>query len=123
MNTAVTAVALLQERVIADLLSPRQGLNNLDNAAAVTRLVWTLAEYVTAWQSDHCSSLQLVYRGCCRLLHTATALLMRPSLLTSLAASSDVIIPAEQDRCRDRRQRCNEDSLKIFFGVTVKNPL
>ena len=49
VNTAVTAVALLQERVIADLLSPRQGLNNLDNAAAVTRLVWTLAEYVTAW--------------------------------------------------------------------------
>ena len=57
VQTAVTAVALLQERIVSDLLSPRQGLQHLSSAAAVSRLVWTLSEYVTAWQTDHCSSL------------------------------------------------------------------
>ena len=34
-------------KVVADLLSPRQGLEHIARAASVTRLVWSLAEYVT----------------------------------------------------------------------------
>ena len=113
---AVTAVALLQDKIVADLLSPRQGLDHLARAASVTRLVWSLSEYVTAWQSDHSLSLASLYRGCCRLLHTTTALLMRPTLLTSLVTGSSSVeaSPAQQ---RDRRvsSSCSEVDLDTIL--------
>ena len=113
---AVTAVALLQDKIVADLLSPRQGLEHLARAASVTRLVWSLSEYVTAWQSDHSLSLASLYRGCCRLLHTTTALLMRPTLLTSLVTGSSSVeaSPAQQ---RDRRvsSSCSEADLDTIL--------
>ena len=117
VNTAVTAVALLQEQIVSDLLSPRQGLQHLDSAAAVTRLVWSLSEYVTAWQSDHCSSLQVTYSACCRLLHTTTALLMRPNLLSTMVSGGTAAhVTADTLQQRDRRvsSSCSEvDTLDL----------
>eukprot|EP00092_Neocalanus_flemingeri_P011668 GFUD01012572.1.p1 GENE.GFUD01012572.1~~GFUD01012572.1.p1 ORF type:complete len:1697 (+),score=556.35 GFUD01012572.1:89-5179(+) len=84
VNTAVTAAALMTEKIAADLLSPRQDLEQLPRAAAAARFVGSLSNYTQAWQTEHSASLQVVYRSCCRLLHTSTALLMRPSLLASL---------------------------------------
>ena len=107
VSTAVTAVALLQDQLVGDLLAPRQGLHHLDSAAAVARLVWSLAEHVSAWQSEHHVSLQVTHRATCRLLHTATALLMRPSLLTSLVAGGGKVAETQG---RDRRlsSSCSE---------------
>ena len=124
VGPAVTAVALLQDKIVADLLSARQGLDQLESATSATRLVWSLAEYVTAWQTDHCTSLQMVYRGCCRLLHTTTALVMRPSLLASLVSGPG----QDTTQTRDRRlsSSCSEADLDTVLSpeaISVQSQL
>jgi len=84
VTTAVTAAALMSDKIVGDLLSPRQSLDNLPRAAAAARFVGSLGKYGCAWQMDHSVSLQIIFRACCRLLHTVTALLMRPTLLASM---------------------------------------
>jgi len=84
VNTAITVAALMSEKLVQDLLSPRQDLDHLPRAAAAARFVGSLASYIQPWQTEHSLSLQMVVRASCRLLHTSTALLMRPSLLASL---------------------------------------
>eukprot|EP00090_Calanus_glacialis_P005097 TRINITY_DN13917_c0_g1_i1.p1 TRINITY_DN13917_c0_g1~~TRINITY_DN13917_c0_g1_i1.p1 ORF type:complete len:1697 (-),score=641.63 TRINITY_DN13917_c0_g1_i1:67-5157(-) len=100
VNTAVTAAALMSEKIGSDLMSPRQDLDNLPRAAAAARFVGSLASYTQAWQTEHSASLQVVFRSCCRLLHTCTALLMRPSLLASLVKGNK----ADQEEVRRVRR-------------------
>jgi len=100
VNTAVTAAALMTEKIASDLLSPRQDLENLPRAAAAARFVGSLSGYTQAWQTEHASSLGVVYRSCCRLLHTSTALLMRPSLLATMVKGTKA---DQEEACRVRR--------------------
>jgi len=100
VNTAVTVAALMSDKIGSDLMSPRQDLDHLPRAAAAARFVGSLASYTQAWQTDHAASLQVVFRSCCRLLHTSTALLMRPSLLASLVKGSK----ADQEEVRRVRR-------------------
>merc|ERR1719369_1179702 len=79
--TGVTAAALLSDRLAADLLGPRHDLANIPAATAAARFTASLSGYASAWHSSHPASLLLVYRASCKLLHTSTALLMRPALL------------------------------------------
>ena len=81
VECGVTCAALLQERIVGDLLAPRTGLDHLPGAAAAVRFVSTLTGWSEAWRSEHQSSLAAAARAAVRLLHTATALLMRPALL------------------------------------------
>lgn len=85
VGNGVTAAALLSDKLAVDLLSPRQDLANLPAATAASRFIASLSSHADAWRTDHPTSLVTVYRATCRLLHTATALLMRPGLLSAMA--------------------------------------
>jgi hypothetical protein len=100
VSTAITVAALMSEKLVLDLLSPRQDLEHLPRAAAGARFVGSLASYVQAWQTQHSASLQAVFRAVCRLLHTCTALLMRPSLLASIVRGAR----ADQEEVRRVRR-------------------
>ena len=99
-NSAITVAALMSEKLVQDLLSPRQDLEYLPRAAAAARFVGSLASFVQPWQTEHGASLQMVVRAVCRLLHTSTALLMRPSLLANLVKGAQ----ADQEEVRRVRR-------------------
>ena len=98
VSSALTLAALTAERLGTDLLSPRQELDQLPRAAAAASFLSCLAPYTDSWKQEHPQSLLLVYRASCRLLHTATSLLMRPSLLSSL-------LKKDQDQGQEESRR------------------
>ena len=108
VSTAVTLAALTAERLGTDLLSPRQELSNLPRAAAAASFISCLAPYTATWRQEHPSSLLLLYRASCRLLHTATALLMRPSLLSSLVKKETPMEDARRVRSLSTSTSCTE---------------
>ena len=108
VGTAVTLAALTCERLCTDLLSPRQDLAHLPRAAAAASFVSCLAPYTAAWRADHPASLLMLYRATCRLLHTAPALLMRPTLLASLVRKDTPMEEARRVRSLSTSTSCTE---------------
>lgn len=103
LDTAVTVAALMTEKIAGDLMSPRQDLSNLSRAATSIRFVASLSSYSASWQADHPVSIQVIYRASCRLLHTATALLMRPSFLSVLVNKGEGGTTSQEEVRRVRR--------------------
>lgn len=101
VNNAITAAALMADRITADLVGPRTDLGRLGVAASVARFVAALAVYAATWRTEHEASLLLVYRASCRLLNFAAALLMRPSLLAAyVKVSRGTATEEDARRCR-----------------------
>ena len=78
----------------------------LPRAAAAASFISCLAPYTATWRQEHPSSLLLLYRASCRLLHTATALLMRPSLLSSLVKKETPMEDARRVRSLSTSTSC-----------------
>ena len=100
VETTVTAVSLLQEKVSSDLVSPTLDLRLVERSASTARLVWSLSEHVTVWLAEDSSSLQSTFSACSSVLQYCTALLLRPGLLSSLLSGPEKM---DQNSSRDRR--------------------
>lgn len=101
LNTAVTAAALLCDKLVIDLMKPRTTLAGLPNAVCVARFIGLLSGHIATWRSEHQPSLQAIYRCCCSLLHYCTALLMRPTVLVSMVKmSTGTAVDEDAHRCR-----------------------
>jgi len=101
LKTAITAMALLSDKLVRDLMKPRNNLSGLPSAVCVARFVGLLSNHINTWRYEHQPSLIVIYRCCSVLLHYCTALLMRPVLLASLVKVSEGVGTNEDaNRCR-----------------------
>jgi len=113
LNTVITAVAILVDKLVAVLIRPRNDLTGLKSAASVGRLVSLLSGHISTWRSQHPESLLAIFRYCSSLLQYSAALLMRPTLLASMVkVSGGMGTEEDQNRCR-RVSSCSEVEVEL----------